>query len=95
MADYKITKAAAFTIEGEHGTYEIPLITELDFDGLAVIVDIQDEKDLRKRWKKIKDFILRMAPDIKNEDLQDAGYISLYSAYENYRPAQMGESTAS
>lgn len=95
---YKITKAKPFVIEGEHGTYEIPVIKELDFNQLTEVVLIQDESDFKKRWGKIKKYLLKMAPGLESEDLSDSAYVHIYQAYENEsnRPtAEAGESSAS
>ena len=88
---YKITKQENFVIEGAHGVYEIPALTELSFDGLALIVEIQGEQDVVERWKKIKAFLLAGIPELEREEIPDAKYISIFSAYENHNPDK-GES---
>ena len=95
MATYIIRKSDPFVIKGAKGQYEIPIMTELTFDGLAEVVTIQQEQDYKKRWRKIKAFLLAMVPELENEHLADAEYISIYSAYENYKPEEAGESSAS
>lgn len=99
MANYKILKLKPFVIEGANRTYEIPAMNSLNFDQGAEIALIQDENDFKKRWRKIKKFLLDMAPELESEGLADIEYVTIYSSYDAYNrnanAAETGESSAS
>lgn len=99
MADYILEKRKAFEFALEDApekTYSIPALKSLSFEDAQHLTKIDDEKNIVKRGRMIRDFILKFAPDLETMDLGDMEYFGIYNAYgASFNKTEMGESKAS
>lgn len=79
---YVIPKNAPFVIEGENGTYLIPMMRSLGIDDLGEILNIKPDTPVAEKVAITKAFLLKQAPGLENERLGDMGYFQIYMAYE-------------
>ena len=79
---YSIKKPQPFVIKGEKGDYLIPAMSSLNVDQMGDILTMVPDTPAAEKVAITKAFLLRMAPDLKNEDLGDWGYFQIYMAYE-------------
>lgn len=68
-------------------TYFLPSYGELSFEDASTMTKIDEEKNVVKRGEKIRDFILKYNPGLKDKDIGDMEYFEIFNAYG----AQQGE----
>jgi len=102
MADLKPTftlrkrQAFMFALEDEpETTYSIPSLKSLSFEDAKAMTKIDDEEDIVKKGKLIRDFILKYAPGLKDKELCDMEYFEIFNAYGLNEGQGLGESKAS
>ena len=79
---YSIKKPQPFVIQGEKKNYLIPPMVSLSVEDMGSILDLKPETPKEERVKAVKEFLLRMAPELKDEGLGDVGYSMIFGAYE-------------
>ena len=98
MADYIVRKRTGFTfaLEGVDTVYTLPALSRLSFAEAELMRKIDQAEDLEKRGKLVKDFILKHAPELKDADIGDMEYFSIFNSYAmSEGKAKLGESSAS
>lgn len=79
---FVIKKPAPFAIEGEKGNYTIPAMSSLNVSDLDDILTMTPDTPAVEKVAIIKAFLLRMSPELEQEELGDWGYFQIYQAYE-------------
>lgn len=77
-----IKKPEPFAIKGEQGNYIIPAMSTLSTDQMGDILTMLPETPAAEKVAIAKAFLLRMAPELEQEELGDWGYFQIYMAYE-------------
>lgn len=98
MANYIIRKRTDFTfaLDGADTVYTLPALSRLSFAEAELMQKINQAEDLEKRGKLVKDFILKHAPELKDADIGDMEYFSIFNEYAlSEGRAKLGESSAS
>lgn len=99
MADYIVRKQRGFTfaLEGSPDkVYTLPALSQLSFAEAEMMRKIDQADDLEKRGKLIKDFVLTYAPDLKDAEIGDMEFFSIFNSYGlSEGKAKLGESSAS
>lgn len=98
MADYIVRKRTGFTfvLEGADTVYTLPALSRLSFAEAELMRKIDQAEDLEKRGKLVKEFILKHAPELKDEDIGDMEYFAIFNSYAmSEGKAKLGESSAS
>lgn len=98
MANCIIRKRTDFTfaLEGADTVYTLPALSRLSFAEAELMRKIGQAEDLEKRGKLVKEFILKHAPELKDADIGDMEYFSIFNEYAmSEGRAKLGESSAS
>lgn len=98
MANYIIRKRTDFTfaLDGADTVYTLPALSRLSFAEAELMRKINQAEDLEKSGKLVKDFILKHAPELKDADIGDMEYFSIFNEYAlSEGRAKLGESSAS
>ena len=99
MADFIVKKRSDFVFALEDApeqTFTLPALSRLGFEDAALITKINDESDIVKRGKLIKDFVLRYAPGLNGVGVSGMEYFEIFNAYSlAMGKSRLGESQAS
>lgn len=79
---YVIKTPKPFAIEGQKGKYMIPALSTLSVDEIGGIMSLTADTPVSERVAAVKDFLLRMAPGLAEEELGDYGFAQIFGAYE-------------
>ena len=93
----KKRKDFIFALEDDPETvYTLPALKSFSFEDAKEMARIDDEEDIMKKGEMIRDFILRLVPDLKKQDISDMEYIEIFNAYAMSEGREnLGESKAS
>lgn len=79
---YVIKKTQPFVIKGQKKDYLIPALTTLSTEQVGDVLALTTDTPVAERVAAVKSFLLRMAPDLADEELGDVGYSMIFAAYE-------------
>lgn len=98
MSGYTLKQHEPYIITGKTGTiYEIPAVPNLSIDEIGYMVKFNETTDAVEKTKLCKDFFLRIAPGLEDEDIGDMEYFMIFQDYNSSAriTSRMGESSAS
>lgn len=93
----KVFEPFEFDLPGKPDTiYSIPHVKKMSADDAVFLTQIDEEEDLAKKIKKMREFVDRFNPSIEDEGLADMEYATIYEMYaEHVGGKDEGESKAS
>ena len=90
---YKIKEHKPYEIEGKTGkVYTIPAPANLDLDDADMMIEFNASTDAKRKGVICREFLLKYAPELADEQLGDVEYFLIFSDYNSSQTQTMGES---
>lgn len=94
---YKLVEHKQYDITGKTGTkYMIPSMLDLSFEDFEVLSEYDRSEDASEKAKLSKEILLRILPELENEEIGDMEYPNIFLDYLNWNKRQnkkeLGES---
>ena len=79
---YQITDHEPYIITGKNGKeYQIPQLKGLGVDDFAQLIKYNETDDVIEKIKICKEFFLKIAPDLEEEEIGDVEYFQIFQDY--------------
>lgn len=79
---YVIPKVKPFVIKGAKGEYLIPAFSTLSVEDVSEVMGLKADTPVAERVEATKNFLLKFAPELEEEELGDVGFSMIFAAYE-------------